>query len=190
MEQLSFDDLEDWKPIPGYEDKYQVSDHGRVYALPRCGRDGRRLPGQFLKCDTTRRGYRRVGLVGTDGKQRKYGVHRLVLWAFTGENPPDLDTRHLDGNPANNRWAPGATDAEIIANGGNLAYGTRSENAYDRVRHGTWVNNNRFVGATHCINGHKFDEANTYWRKTGGRSCRACAREKTAARRAAAKEAA
>ncbi len=188
MEQLSFDDLEAWKPIPGYEDKYQVSDHGHVYALPRHGRDGRRLPGQFLKCQLTRQGYHRVGLVGSDGKQVKYGVHRLVLWAFTGENPPELDTRHLDGNPANNRWAPGRTEEEARAAGGNLFYGTRSENAYDRVRHGTWVNNNRFVGVTKCINDHDFDEANTYWRPTGGRACKACARERRALYRATARE--
>ncbi len=27
---------------------------------------------------------------------------------------------------------------------------------------------------THCIHGHLFDEANTYWRKCGGRACRRC----------------
>ncbi len=27
---------------------------------------------------------------------------------------------------------------------------------------------------THCINGHPFDEANTYYRPTGGRSCKEC----------------
>lgn len=28
--------------------------------------------------------------------------------------------------------------------------------------------------ATHCVNGHPFDAANTYHRRTGGRMCRAC----------------
>jgi hypothetical protein len=27
---------------------------------------------------------------------------------------------------------------------------------------------------THCKNGHEFDQANTYWRPGGGRSCRRC----------------
>jgi hypothetical protein len=94
------------------------------------------------------------------------------LWAFTGENPADLETRHMDGNPGNNAL-------------GNLAFGTASENAHDRVRHGTWVNNNRFVDVTKCIHGHEFNEANTYWRPTGGRSCRACQRDTASRRRAA-----
>jgi hypothetical protein len=28
---------------------------------------------------------------------------------------------------------------------------------------------------THCVNGHEFNEANTYIRPSGGRQCRACA---------------
>lgn len=27
---------------------------------------------------------------------------------------------------------------------------------------------------THCKQGHEFNEANTYWRKNGGRQCRRC----------------
>jgi hypothetical protein len=29
---------------------------------------------------------------------------------------------------------------------------------------------------THCLHGHPFDEANTYWTKRGQRDCRACNR--------------
>jgi NUMOD4 motif/HNH endonuclease len=165
---------ENWLPIPTLGGRYEVSDKGRVYGVQRETPAGKIIPGQFLKPDITWQGYRRVGLVGDDGKQRHYSVHRLVLWAFTGENPPDLDTRHLDGNPANNTLP-------------NLAFGTVSENAYDRVRHGTWVNNNRYVNATHCIHGHEFNEANTYLRPKGGRSCRTCQREHAARSRAAVK---
>jgi hypothetical protein len=32
---------------------------------------------------------------------------------------------------------------------------------------------------THCHNGHRFDEANTYRRRNGTRQCRACARSRT-----------
>ena len=175
-----------WRPVPTWEGLYDVSDHGRVWSIPRLTRTGRVVGGQILAFDRSDpRGYLRVGLKRPEeSRQKHYNVHRLVLWAFTGENPADLDTRHLDGNPANNRWAPGDEEATVAA-GGNLMFGTRSENAHDRMRHGTWVNNNRFVGATECIHGHEFDEANTYWRPTGGRACKACAREHAAARRAA-----
>ncbi len=33
---------------------------------------------------------------------------------------------------------------------------------------------------THCVNGHPFDDANTYWRGEGWRGCRACNREAVA----------
>jgi hypothetical protein len=183
---------ENWRPVPTFGGLYEVSDFGRVWSVLRQAGNGMFVGGQILKGDLSDpRGYVRVGLKRPgDRRPRHYSVHRLVLWAFTGENPPELDTRHLDGNPANNRWAPGATDDEIRAAGGNLAFGTASENAHDRVRHGTWVNNNRFVGATKCVNDHDFDEANTYWRPGGGRACKACARERAARYRAAAREAA
>jgi hypothetical protein len=38
---------------------------------------------------------------------------------------------------------------------------------------------------THCINGHAFDEANTLVKRDGERACRACGRERMAAKRAA-----
>jgi predicted XRE-type DNA-binding protein len=40
-----------------------------------------------------------------------------------------MECRHLDGNPENNRVD-------------NLCWGTRSENAQDSMKHGTFVNNN------------------------------------------------
>ena len=166
---------ENWRPIPTFEGLYEASDRGRVWSVLRETATGRFVGGQFLKEDLNDpRGYVRARLKRPEARrQQHFSVHRLVLWAFTGENPADLDTRHLDGNPRNNSLT-------------NLAFGTASENAHDRVRHGTWVNNNRFIGVTKCIHGHDFDEANTYWRPTGGRSCRACARERAAAARAAA----
>lgn len=38
---------------------------------------------------------------------------------------------------------------------------------------------------THCVNGHPFDEENTYNRPTGGRSCKTCTRERATAERMA-----
>jgi hypothetical protein len=35
----------------------------------------------------------------------------------------------------------------------------------------------RFAAKTHCPHGHAYDEANTTYRKNGGRRCRACNRE-------------
>jgi len=166
---------ETWRPILGYEGQYEVSDFGRVRGLSRRVRDGRRIEGRILKLDhSDKRGYLRAGLVSMDGRQRKRLVHRLVLEAFAGPAPANSPhCRHLNGDPS---------DCHL----GNLKWGTVSENAHDRVRHGTWVNNNRFVNATHCIHGHEFTEANTYWRPTGGRTCRTCHAQRARERRSAA----
>lgn len=50
-------------------------------------------------------------------------MHRLVLEAFVGPRPRRMVARHLDGDQSNNAV-------------GNLAWGTPSENATDRLDHG------------------------------------------------------
>jgi hypothetical protein len=107
------------------------------------------------------KGYERVGLSATTGSRRKHLlVHALVLSAFVGPRPPGLEIRHLDGNPRHNDLS-------------NLAYGTTSENARDRVRHGTHPD----AAKTQCIRGHEFTAENTYRRPNGDRTCLTCKRE-------------
>jgi hypothetical protein len=72
-------------------------------------------------------------------RPRKLFVHRAVLLAFAGPPEPGQEARHLDGNPANNHWAPGNSEEETRAAGGNLFWGTRLENMRDKARHGTEV---------------------------------------------------
>ena len=68
-------------------------------------------------------GYLTIALL-RGGKQRQRHIHRLVGEAFIGPLPTELMTRHWDGNSVNNR-------------AGNLRYGTATDNAADRTRHGT-----------------------------------------------------
>jgi hypothetical protein len=74
------------------------------------------------KVSRGRKGYRNVALYH-GGKERRLYVHSLVLMAFAGPCPAGMECRHLDGNPANNTFP-------------NLCWGTKKENATDRVRHG------------------------------------------------------
>lgn len=69
-------------------------------------------------------GYCRVSL-SKKGKKSSYRTHRLVLETFVGPCPKGHETRHKDGDPANNRLD-------------NLCWGTPKENAKDRGDHG-WV---------------------------------------------------
>lgn len=61
---------------------------------------------------------------GGKGKAITRYVHRLVLEAFVGFSEPGHECRHGDRDTTNNRLS-------------NLSWGTRSQNAEDRRKHGT-----------------------------------------------------
>lgn len=143
---------EQWRAVPGHEGRYEVSDLGRVRSLRRCI--------VLATARASRYGHRSVSL-SVAGERRTARVHHLVLEAFVGPRPAGLETRHLNGDPSDNRLA-------------NLTYGTPSENQRDRVRHG----NHFHAVKSHCRRGHRYTDENTYVRPDGrGRSCRECKRE-------------
>lgn len=119
--------LEEWRPIPGFEGAYEVSDLGRVRSLERhvrlvtrqAGETRRRVSPRILRPGPSSTGHLSVAL----GKSNSKGVHTLVMRAFVGEPPQGMEVRHRDGNPANNCLF-------------NLQYGTRSENNKDTTLHG------------------------------------------------------
>ena len=147
-----------WKPIPGYEGLYEVSDHGTVRSLDRqlpWNGTSRFFSGRILSPVATDFGHLVVGLY-KDGKSSHARVHRLVMLAFVGLCPEGEEVCHYDGDPANNRLS-------------NLRYDTRSGNFLDSVRHGTHRNTRK----THCPRGHEYTAANTRMEQ-GRRRCRTC----------------
>lgn len=152
---------EEWRPIPGYEGIYEVSDRGRVRSLDRTSSHGRRLRGQILK-PVVRSGYLGVGLHAS-GVSRIHSAHRLVLSAFVGPAPADMEARHLDGDRSNNTAS-------------NLAWGTSQQNIRDQLRHGTQANARK----THCPKGHPYMGDNLYVDPAGTRQCRKCKRDNLA----------
>ena len=116
---------ETWKPVPGYEGLYEVSDFGRVRSLDRrvrCAHGGTRfVRGQVLRPGTMNE-YGHVSvMLGRGGGSRC--VHDLVLSAFVGPRPEGFEARHLDTNGFDNRLP-------------NLAWGTKSQNGKDVTRAG------------------------------------------------------
>lgn len=116
-----------WKPIVGYEGRYEVSNLGRVRSLDRVvtRSDGvkRRYRGRLMKLGSERGGYLRV-MLAKDTKDKCHKVHKLVARAFIGPRPVDQQIMHLDGNQAHNCKV-------------NLRYGTAKENAAHKKLHGT-----------------------------------------------------
>lgn len=156
-------DGEVFRPIPGWEGHYEVSNKGRVKSLRRTVPHGR--SGTITKSERIMRpashkssGHEYVNLKFDGHKERRY-VHELVLTTFVGERPKGYECRHLNDDPHNNALE-------------NLAWGTRSENGLDRTRNGR----NYLRNKTHCIRGHAFDELNTIYTKAGHRKCRTCAK--------------
>lgn len=154
------DQLEEWRRIPGYEGRYDVSNLGRVRSLDRVRANGRKWRGRILKPVPMARGYLSVNL-WLDNTPRMHLIHRLVLAAFVGPVPEGAEGRHSDGNSSNNQLV-------------NLEWGTHSENQYDQVAHGT----HHHAALTHCPAGHPYDDENTYvYPGRPHRACRTCRRE-------------
>jgi hypothetical protein len=155
---------ERWLPIPGWEELYEVSDHGRVRSLDRTitYSDGqtKRRKGTNLRVFITDKRRRTVSL-SKHGQSQTHLVYRLVALAFLGPCPPGLEVCHGDGNPANNHT-------------GNLRYDTPSNNQLDSVRHGT----HRQTSKTHCSRNHLLTAPNLTARsiRQGHRICLACTR--------------
>jgi hypothetical protein len=75
----------EWRPVPGYEGLYEVSDQGQVRSLPRTSSTGRPVRECILSTDTASTGQPKVKLY-RDGESRTYRVHLLVAEAF--QSPP------------------------------------------------------------------------------------------------------
>ena len=105
-----------WRPIPGYEDLYEVSDDGQVRGL-KIGRVLKTQPAQntaHLTVSLSRYPHR-----------WQASVARLVLLAFVGPAPAGTEARHYPNrDPTNNRLD-------------NLSWATRRTNVLDRIEHGT-----------------------------------------------------
>ncbi|WP_369698778.1 NUMOD4 motif-containing HNH endonuclease [Microbacterium terrisoli] len=143
---------EEWRPVAGFEDRYQVSDGGHVMSLihPKT---------RILAGSMAGDGYRKVILCPAVGKRVHVYVHRLVLSTFVGPCPLGMEACHGNGNRQDNRLA-------------NLRWDTPSENNRDIVRLGNHNSANR----TSCPQGHALTWPNLVLSELrhGGRKCRAC----------------
>jgi hypothetical protein len=127
---MDFGAPEEWRDIPGYEGRYQVSDAGRVRSLLR-------TQPLILKPHGDGSGYPRVGFV-TPGagplreRLRHFRVHRLVAEVFHADKRNALhnEVAHLDGSRTN-------------ARADNLKWVSKVENRSHRKIHGTETNGER-----------------------------------------------
>jgi HNH endonuclease/NUMOD4 motif len=123
---------------------YQASDQGDIRSLDRIDLLGRFHRGRVLHpTPNAKSGYLMVTIC-EDGVRTKRYVHDIVAETFHGTRPPGLEVRHLNGHRSDCRAS-------------NLEWGSRTENLYDAVAHGT----HHFSSRSRCINGHSYSPANT-----------------------------
>lgn len=89
---------ERWRPIPGFEGLYEVSDAGRVRS---CARQFCRVA-RIMAGTVSGNGYAVVSLRKPGQRQQKRYVHRLVAAAFVGGDGDEVN--HIDGAKLNNGW--------------------------------------------------------------------------------------
>jgi hypothetical protein len=154
---------EQWLPVVGFENYYEVSDLGRVRSLDRVVRRGNGLwhhHGVILKAiwQGSRPARRRL-IVNLSVNNVMYSrlVHLLVLEAFVSIRPVGSQGCHNSGDPSDNRVS-------------NLRWDTPSANARDAIQHGTHTS----ASKSECINGHLLRAPNLRPYKT--RVCLACGR--------------
>jgi len=99
--------VENWKPIAGYEARYEISDLGRIRAksfpqryLLRTGAEAfRNTKVRLLAQQEINSGYL-IAHLHLNNKRKAFLVHRLVAEAFVGA--PSGEVNHKDGNKKNN----------------------------------------------------------------------------------------
>lgn len=123
--------VEQWKPVVGFEGRYEVSDQGRIRSVER--RVQMRVNGagatklvksRVLVTKIAKDGYVRLSLKDASGKMRLRYMHRLVLESFVGLCPLGMEACHADGDRSNNHLS-------------NLRWDTRVSNHADKIKHGT-----------------------------------------------------
>jgi len=94
-----------WKPIKGFEDRYQISNYGNVESLTREVTEYRRTyirKGKILNKYYDKEGYYKVKLYKGDATFRNAPVHRLIAETFLDNSNNYKEVNHKDGNPNNN----------------------------------------------------------------------------------------
>lgn len=126
---------ERWKPVVGYEGRYEVSDHGRMRSLAHCARckpnDG------IMRPFKNHKGYAVVWTFRAESPRRMMKVHRAVMAAFVGPCPDGMEVNHKDADKMN----PALANLEYVTPAQNVAH-AKANHLYQEgaANHGALLN--------------------------------------------------
>ncbi len=116
------------RPVVGLEDRFIVTEQGKIISLP-----SRTGSGKERKLYTNKEGYQYINYLDADGMRHNLAVHRAVAEAFI-PNPHDKpQVNHRDSNPSNNHvtnleWSTARENTEHSKTQGNAdRYQNRGE---------------------------------------------------------------
>lgn len=109
--------IEEWRPVVGYEELYEVSNTGKVRGLK---------SKKILRDADNGKGYKKVILYKNYSQKTKY-LHRLVAEAYIQNIEGYSSVNHIDENKSNNN----VTNLEWCDAKYNDNYGTRNERVID-----------------------------------------------------------
>jgi hypothetical protein len=122
---------EEWRPVPGFEDRYDVSNTGKVRSWAKSGGHSFRRAEEpravAIKVDAG--GYHGVFLYRRKKAHHRF-ISRLVLEEFVSPPPKGLEAAHINGVPGDNRLS-------------NLQWCSRAENESHKREHGTVLRGSR-----------------------------------------------
>lgn len=125
--------MEEWRDVPGYEGKYQVSNLGRVKTL------NWKQTGEERMLTATRNHGRYYFVMLQKGKIRKHNfVHRLVWIAFNGPIPEGMQLNHINEDITDNRLV----NLSLVTPSENVNWGTRNKRVSEKLTNGKlakWV---------------------------------------------------
>lgn len=136
--------IEKWLDINGYENEYQISNFGRLKSIK---------SNMIMKPMVATNGYL-IACLWKNGKQRKFGIHRLVAAAFIPNPNNYKEVNHKDEDKTNNN----ANNLEWCSHKYNMSFGnvrekisnackgkTHSEETKEKLHIATskkrWINN-------------------------------------------------
>lgn len=121
-----------WKPVLGFENKYAVSNYGRVINLHFRGTNKTRLLKLHKNRTNDNMAYYQVCIIDGNNKEIRLLVHRIVWEAFNGKIPEGMQINHINENKLDNHLE----NLSLVTRKENCNWGTRNERIFSKTTNG------------------------------------------------------